>query len=90
MRAKKRFYIWKRNSSSLIDDNKISVPNFISISWKHVLNELCMGFEQINSHNCIFVLFVITQNFFEVKSFLEAQNLKTLDNKFEKSFQIVG
>lgn len=68
IRAEECFDVGQRDGSSLIDHDKIGVPNFVGIGRKYVLDELSMGLFDLDSNNGFVVVLGGAVYFFVVES----------------------
>jgi dUTPase len=66
VRPEESFDVGERDSCSLIDDNEVRVSNFVGIVGEDKLNELCMVFKNIDSDNCLIILFICAVYFLKI------------------------
>lgn len=66
VRPKESFDVGERDSCSLIDDNEVRVSNFVGIVGEDKLNELCMVFKNVDSDNCLIILFICAVDFLKI------------------------
>ena len=65
------------------------MPNFISIVGEDKLDELGVCLGDVDPHYCVFVVLVAAVHLLEIHPVLVAQDLQPLNDKLEKSFEIV-
>ena len=64
------------------------MADLIRIIRENILNELVMGFKQINPNDSIVKLFFVAVNFFKVHSVFVSKKFQSNHDKFKESFQV--
>lgn len=87
--TEERLDIWQGDGGGLVNDDQIGVADFVSVGGVHVLDELCVGFLDLETNYGLVVVFRRTVYLLIVHAVFIVESLEAQAYELEEGFEVV-